>query len=117
VKNKSGLKVKEKAIETQILHFLAYKGIMAWKIENQGTFDAKKGIYRRKIGPGRTLGVSDIVGLLPNGRLFAIEVKSATGRISEHQEQFLNRIKQNEGLAFIARSIEDVIYHLGLKDD
>jgi hypothetical protein len=114
MKKKPGLRVKEKSIETQILHYLAYKGIKAWKTENQGTFDAKKGIYRRKFGPGRTLGVSDIIGLLPNGRLFAIEVKSAIGRLSEHQKAFIEEIKTNNGIAFVARSLEDVIYNLEL---
>lgn len=103
------LKQNEKAIETQILHFLAAHRIKAWKTENQGTYDAKKGIYRRKSGPGRTLGISDIIGLLSNGRLFAIEVKSKTGRLSEHQAIFLDEIKRNNGIAILARSIDDVI--------
>lgn len=106
--------MKEKSIETQILHLLAYSGIKAWKTENQGTFDAKKGIYRRKFGPGRTLGVSDIIGLMPDGRLFAIEVKSAKGRLSEHQKQFLSEIKANNGITCVARSIDDVIEALNL---
>lgn len=100
--------MKEKAIENMILSFLKIHGLFCWKIESQGTYDAKKGIYRRKNSIHRMLGVSDIVGLFPSGRLFAVEVKSATGRLSEHQRRFLDHINASGGVGIVARSIEDV---------
>lgn len=105
--------MKEKAIENNILSFLKLKGLFCWKVESQGTYDAAKGIYRRKNSVHRLLGVSDIIGLLPNGRLFACEVKSEKGRLSEHQKLFLENIKANGGVGFVARSIEDVEKALG----
>jgi hypothetical protein len=54
------------------------------------------------------LGVSDILGLLPNGRFLAIEVKSATGRASEYQKKFIENVIKNNGVAFIAKSIDEV---------
>jgi penicillin-binding protein-related factor A (putative recombinase) len=100
--------MKEKAIENEILSWLKLQGLFCWKVESQGTYDAKKGIYRRKNSVHRLLGVSDIIGLLPNGRLFACEVKSKTGRLSEHQKLFLENINANGGVGFVARSIGDV---------
>jgi penicillin-binding protein-related factor A (putative recombinase) len=107
-------KVKEKAIENEILSFLKRKGIFCFKVESQGTYDARLGIYRRKNSVHRLLGVADICGLLPSGRFFACEVKSATGRLSEHQVEFLKNVNDNNGIGFMARSIEDVAHHLSL---
>lgn len=56
-------------------------------------------------------GVSDILGILPDGRFLAIEVKTRTGRVSEYQASFLYEITKNGGVAFVARSVEDVIEH------
>ena len=100
--------MKEKEIENQILHYLRGIGIFCWKTENQGTFDARKGIYRRKSGPGRMLGISDIIGCLFDGRLFACEVKSEKGRLSEPQKIFLDHVNAQGGVGFMARSVQDV---------
>jgi hypothetical protein len=42
----------------------------------------------------------------------AIEVKTARGVLSPHQEEFLRRINEAGGIAFVARGIADVIYNL-----
>ena len=99
--------MSEKAIENSILNWLGWKGIYAWKVQSVGVYDQAKKTFRT---PGRLYrrGVSDILGILPDGRLLSIEVKSATGRLSEHQKIFLDEITSRRGLAFVARSIEDV---------
>jgi hypothetical protein len=50
------------------------------------------------------------------GKFLAIEVKNAKGRLSSHQEAFLNRVNEEGGIAFVARSVDDVIDNLGLRD-
>lgn len=40
--------------------------------------------------------------------VFAIEVKAAKGKVAPHQQAFLNEIAARGGVAFVARSIEDV---------
>jgi hypothetical protein len=60
--------------------------------------------------PGRKLaktGVTDILGIY-NGRMLAIEVKAPTGKLTDEQAQFIWDVKSNGGLAFVARSVEDV---------
>jgi hypothetical protein len=76
-----------------------------------GVFDKEKGIYRK---PSKfTLkGTSDILGVLPDGRILACEVKSATGRVSREQQAFINKINESGGVAFVARSLDDVIENL-----
>lgn len=105
--------IPEKAIENQILHYLYKKNIFAWKNQSTGVFDPIKRIYRKSNNPFHIKGVSDILGILPDGRFLAIEVKSATGRASEEQKHFLWQINAKGGKAFLARSIEDVESELG----
>lgn len=67
-----------------------------------------KRIYRKSNNPFHIKGTSDILGILPDGRFLAIEVKSATGRLSEEQKFFIFQINANGGKAFMARTIQDV---------
>lgn len=64
-------------------------------------------------GLGSTPGVSDIIGI-HEGRLLAIEVKTSTGRLSGHQQAFIDRVNKEGGIGFVARSPDDVIRELGL---
>ncbi|MFN7088388.1 MAG: VRR-NUC domain-containing protein [Candidatus Paceibacteria bacterium] len=58
-------------------------------------------------GLGSQKGIPDLFAL-KNGVLFAIEVKSPKGKLSEAQENFLERIKLNGGTVIIARKLEDI---------
>ena len=60
-------------------------------------------------------GISDIIGIWET-RFLAIEIKTKKGRVSEHQEKFLEHVRRNGGIAFVARSIDDVIKGLGVED-
>jgi hypothetical protein len=100
--------IPEKAIENHILRWLNITGIFAWKNQSIGIFDPVKKIYRRSNNPFHIKGVSDILGILADGRLLAIEVKSKTGKPSVEQIEFIKKINNSGGKAFIARSLEDV---------
>ena len=54
-------------------------------------------------------GQSDLMGTLKGGRTFAFEVKSAKGVVHEHQERFLQRIRNAGGIGEVVRSVDDVI--------
>lgn len=58
------------------------------------------------------VGMPDFVGQLTNGLLLAVECKAEDGRLSTAQQEFLSLITQNGGVAFVARSAEDVFTHL-----
>lgn len=100
------LKLSEKQIENMILGYLKSKRIMAWKCKTIGTFDVNLGRFR-KASPWYRKGVADILGIY-KGKPLAIEVKSAKGRLSIEQTAFLEEFLREGGLAFVARSIEDV---------
>ena len=103
----------EKQIQNEILEWLEKKGFFCWRNNNIGLFDVYTGKFRRK-GKYQVLGVSDILGLMKDGRLIAIEVKSRIGRITENQQNFLDKVNENGGVGFLARSIEDVEKNLFL---
>ena len=99
----------EKDIQKQILMLLKRHPKVQWVARfNSGTFVSGD----RYISSNSQSGMSDILGMLKGGRLFAIECKSRTGKIMPHQQEFLDLINGGGGLAFIARSVEDVTVRL-----
>jgi penicillin-binding protein-related factor A (putative recombinase) len=99
--------IPEKTIENQILTWLFYKKIFAWKNQSVGVFDPKKKIYRKPKSIFHINGVSDIIGIYKGKALF-IEVKSAKGRLRPDQIKFMAQAKQEGAICIVARSIEDV---------
>ena len=87
---------KEADITKSIRNYLKKVGIFHWKVWQ---------------GLGSAKGVSDILGCY-RGRLLAIEVKTRKGKLSEHQDRFIQSVIANGGIAFVARSVDDVIKHL-----
>jgi hypothetical protein len=100
--------MQEGDIQTAILNYLVGElGIYAWRNNNTGVFDPKSGQFRA-LGAYAIKGVADILGVLPDGKLLAIEVKTAKGRVSKHQKAFISRVNKSGGLAFVARSVDEV---------
>jgi len=66
-------------------------------------------------GPLGEKGISDIIGC-HQGRMVAIEIKAPRGTVSPFQQAFLDSVVAAGGIAFVARSIDDVIEGLGLQD-
>lgn len=103
----------EKQIENSILEYLHLKGLYCWKNQSVGIYDPTKKAFRRKSKYDKN-GVSDILGILPNGTLLAIEVKldntPTTKKTypSKEQKEFIENINNNKGIAFVARSVRDV---------
>ena len=97
---------KEIDIQKEILDYLWRQDIFCWRNNSVGLFDPIRGIVR-KPNKYQLLGVSDILGSY-KGKPLAIEVKSATGKLSENQVKFLDKAISEGWIAFTARSVEDV---------
>ena len=52
-------------------------------------------------------GCPDILGMLRDGRMLAVEVKKAGKHPTQEQVEFLGLVHRNNGLAFVARSAAD----------
>lgn len=107
MKREKGLKGKESEIVTAILKYLQYRSIFCWRNNNTPIFDPTRQAFRRM--PKYTMkGISDILGILPTGRLLAIEVKREGKYPTREQKEFMDHVSKRGGLAFVARSIDDV---------
>jgi Holliday junction resolvase-like predicted endonuclease len=65
-------------------------------------------VYRMQQGLGAHRGFPDLVAVKA-GQVLFVEVKTRTGRLSQHQEAFRDEI-EGQGLRYIVvRSVEDII--------
>jgi hypothetical protein len=70
------------------------------------------GVYYDSQGNRITIGfkgLSDLVGFRPDGKFFALEIKTPTGRPSTEQIKFIDFCHRNGIPAGIARSVEEAL--------
>ncbi len=108
VKKPKEPKVPESVIQSQILRYLEHHErdgrLSFWRLPLGGV---KHGGIR-KVSPMR--GFPDIFGVIaPTGRLFALEVKTKDGKLSEVQEATLVRLREMGARAEVVRSLEEAI--------
>ena len=94
---------REHEIQSVILEYLALMKIKAWR---QNTGATKIGDRYIRFGKK---GISDILGILPSGKFLAVEVKREGNKPTPEQQEFIDDINRNNGLAFVATSLEDVM--------
>lgn len=79
-----------------------------WR-QNSGAARYQYGDKTSYVNFNTAKGMSDIMGILKTGRMLCIEVKSRTGKVAPHQQEFLESITKAGGVAFVARDIETVV--------
>jgi len=99
--------IPEKDIVKAILDYLNIRKYIC-KRNNAGMAFMKHGNKSRGIKIGEA-GWPDIEGMTKQGIYFGIEVKTIIGKLSPAQIEIGQRIKENHGIWFVARSINDVI--------
>lgn len=77
---------------------------VAWSfVTTSGTVKGRGGGRWFKVG---FPGLADIVGQLRDGRLFALEVKAPGGKASKEQQDFINLVIRNGGVAAVVESVD-----------
>lgn len=104
----------EKIIENQILNYLLSKKVFCWKVKTTASYDPRRGRFLKTSSLYKK-GVADILGIF-KGKPLAIEVKTPTGRLSPEQRDFLTEFREQGGIAFIARSVDDIELKLFSKE-
>lgn len=99
--------IKESDIQKDILDYLKIKHYVVFKHRNVGIYKKETGTYI-PLAFGEK-GISDLLACAPDGRFWAIEVKKPGGRPSPDQLAFIESVKRNNGVAFIAESLDEVI--------
>ena len=94
----------ESRVLTDCLRYLQIRGIYHWRNSTGAV----------QIAPGRFMrfgkvGSSDILGVLPGGRLLCVECKAPEGgRLSSEQKQFLTDVRNLGALALVVRGWQEL---------
>ena len=97
---------EESQVLRAVLRALELHPQIVWaKRMNSGAMKTLSGGFMRFGFPG----CPDVWAQTRTGRLVVVEVKKPSGRASPEQIEFLRLVGSNGGIAFIARSADDVI--------
>lgn len=102
----------EKQIENDILTYLNGSKLgFFWKNNSIGVYDPVKKVFRKPKNKFLINGVSDILGVLNNGQICCIEVKTPKTKknTSDNQKHFLSAIKLHGGCCGVAWDIESAV--------
>lgn len=103
----------ESEIQKRIMLALSDAGCIVWRNETAGAWVGQIAhreretvtlVNARMIQSGLCKGGADLIGVAPDGRFLAVEVKTIKGRPTSEQRQFLQAVKDAGGIAGIARS-------------
>ena len=83
--------------------------VFYWYNSSTGIFDPKSRQFRRNSSPFAIKGTGDILGLLDDGTFISIEVKSAKGKLSPFQIDFLTKVRDMGGIAIVCYSSLDFL--------
>ena len=88
--------MNEHEIQTYMMNLLKLEKVLVFRI-NQGRRGHIKMTSRE--------GLSDLIGITPKGKFFAVECKAYKGKLSEAQIEFMDDIVKNNGLAYVVYDI------------
>lgn len=80
-------------------------GLVLWR-NNCGMAEHWSGRTVTRVVYGLAPGSADLVGLLA-GRFVALEIKTATGRVTPAQRAWLDLVSRSGGFAAVVRSVEE----------
>ena len=95
----------EQTIQKHIMLALSNAGCLIFR-NNTGMYRTPDG---RVIRYGLAVGSSDLIGIAPDGRFLALEVKTKRGRPTKEQLLFINAVLKAGGIAGIVRSPEEAL--------
>lgn len=98
----------------EVIQALRTHNTVAW-VRRQNTGAAIVGGRFIKFG---WTGCTDLLGMMKDGRLLAVECKRQKGgKLSIEQSHFISMVNQFGGCAFVATSAKDVLKNLGDLND
>ena len=97
--------MRESGVQHRCMLALSEAGCVVFRA-NVGRFLLADG---RWFTTGLPTGFSDLFGMRPDGRMFFVEVKSATGRLRPEQQAFLDAMRARGAVAVVARSPDEAV--------
>ncbi|VTS05261.1 VRR-NUC domain-containing protein [Tuwongella immobilis] len=96
--------MSEQDLVNLLIAYLRLKRCFVWR-QNQGGMRDRTNRFVRFCSQS---GISDIIGMLPNGRFLAIEAKLPGNKPKPHQQEFLDAVNLTGGLALCVHSLEEL---------
>lgn len=101
-------KPKETDLVKQCLDLLALRGVFAWR-QNQGAVSGEYKGKRRFIRFAGADGISDIIGVLPGGKMLAVECKMPGNKPTPEQLDFMQKVRHQGGIAVVIYDAQELI--------
>ncbi len=99
----------ESSVLAAVLKVLSIHPSVAWvRRMNTGAFKISDGRNARFFRAG-FVGCSDVIGQMKDGRFLAVECKSAVGKLSEPQRNFIDTVRAAGGVAGVARNVDEAL--------
>jgi hypothetical protein len=100
--------VLERDVMKACLDLLKARNVFCWR-QNSGAVKVDGRNGRQRFVRWATSGVSDIVGVLPGGKILCVEVKRSTGgRLTDEQSSFLDAVRRRGGVAVVITDVADL---------
>jgi hypothetical protein len=101
---------READVLSAVLKALAYHPKVAWHARmNSGAGKVLRAGGVSQFMRWGFVGCPDVLGQLRDGRVLACEVKRPSGSPTDEQRAFLRCVRENGGLAVVARSVDDLL--------
>ena len=98
----------EKDIQKAIIEYLNASGFWVWR-NNTGAMVLEGKNGKKRFFRAGFPGISDIIGIAPDGRFVAIEVKRKGGKVTQNQQAFLNAVRGMGAYGIVAYSLDDAM--------
>lgn len=101
----------EQALSNAVMDYLAIKGILHYRVRNTGKIIHMRGgglCYGRDKYAATQRGTPDIFAW-QNGKAYAFELKSPTGKVSPEQGEWIEKFKKAGGLGYVIRSVSELV--------
>ncbi len=98
--------MKESELLTYALTCLKQSGLVYWRVSNGPVLHQLGGKMIMK--KSSIKGFPDIAGIFPNGKLFAIELKTDKGKLSPEQVEWITKLNMSGAMAVVLRTKDEI---------
>ncbi len=96
--------MNERDLQKAITQYLELRQIVFWR-NYVGPVIRHDGVMTKN----PMAGLPDIIGILSQGRMLAIEIKSSRGKLSDRQKIWRDKIERAGAIYVLAYELQDVI--------
>lgn len=98
--------MRESELLSYALKVLKQSGLVYWRVANGPVMHSIAGKMIRKCSPVK--GFPDIAGISPNGKFWAIELKTEKGKLSEEQVRWIAALNDSGATAVVLRTKDEI---------